>query len=43
MDSSEEMSMESGSAVEALLGDICFSLDMASLARLTSPRQPMRM
>lgn len=43
MDSSDVISMESGSAVDEVLGDSRFNLDMASLARLMSPRHPMRM
>ena len=38
MDSSEVMSMDSGSAVEGLLGEESLSLEMASSAREMSPR-----
>lgn len=42
MDSSEAISMESGSAVEQLLGACCSNSLIASDARLESPRHPTR-
>ena len=42
IDSSDAMSIESASAVEVLFGESSSSLRMASLARLSSPRHPMR-